>query len=288
MISEFTSEPIPIALDADAEALIRQDISRRLRTFLGHYDLRIYITDKAYVDVGRGSFNAASRVEYLNIGFSGCIGTVGQFCDFALPCKLFAGGEHHNELPVNITMTGVPTFQAKTQKFNIGNLRANEPIPFEIGHAVLISADVKVMSGAKIGDGAVLAANALATGVIEPFWMYGGLPARKLKPRFDEQTMRAISAVRWWDFDTVYLGNNLDCLQELAVDTSSDHVYRKPTPRLVIKLIKMNTPHQKVEIAGFVEGERMRPLSEAPVKMQKYLAQLGGPGPYYWLANAWE
>lgn len=287
MTSDFGYDPIPLTLESAAATVMQHDITRRIRLFLGHYDLRVYLTDKAYIDVGRGSFNAALRVEHINIGYEGCVGTVGQFCDFALPCKLFAGGEHRNELPINITMTGVPSFQAKVQSMEIENLRPHEPAPFEIGNAVLVSTDSKVMSGARIGDGAVLAANALASGLLDAFSIHGGLPARKIKARFDAATEAAVSSVRWWDFDIVYLGNNINRLQELAVDTAARHIYHKPAPRLVIKLAKMNTPNQQVEVVGFMDAGHSHPLSEAPIEMRKYLAQIGGAGPYYWLANAW-
>lgn len=36
-------------------------ITDKLRMFLGHYDLRVYVSDTACIDIGRGSFGGKSR-----------------------------------------------------------------------------------------------------------------------------------------------------------------------------------------------------------------------------------
>jgi hypothetical protein len=69
-------------------------ITDKLRMFLGHYDLRVYVSDTAYIDIGLGSFDAASRLAFVQQTFVGGFGTVGQFCDFSESCLLFAGGEN--------------------------------------------------------------------------------------------------------------------------------------------------------------------------------------------------
>ena len=50
-----------------------------------------------------------------------------------------------------------------------------------IGHGVII------MDGVNIGEGAVIAAGAVVTKSVEPYTVYAGIPARKLRNRFSEQ-----------------------------------------------------------------------------------------------------
>ena len=45
-----------------------------------------------------------------------------------------------------------------------------------------------ILSGAKIGQGSIIAAGSLVTKNVEPFSIYGGVPAEKLKDRFDSIT----------------------------------------------------------------------------------------------------
>jgi virginiamycin A acetyltransferase len=73
--------------------------------------------------------------------------------------------------------------------------------PIQIGHDVWIGAYAHVMSGVRVGNGAVVAANAVVTRDVQPFAVVGGSPARILKYRFDDQTRARIQALAWWDWD---------------------------------------------------------------------------------------
>lgn len=74
-----------------------------------------------------------------------------------------------------------------------------------IGNDVLISYGVRILEGVTIGDGAILAAGALVRSDVEPFAIYGGVPAKKLGQRFDDDTIRRLLAVRWWDRDEAWI-----------------------------------------------------------------------------------
>jgi acetyltransferase-like isoleucine patch superfamily enzyme len=53
----------------------------------------------------------------------------------------------------------------------------------EIGNDVWLGANVVVMPGIKIGDGVVVGANSVVTRNIEPYAIYGGVPARLIRSR---------------------------------------------------------------------------------------------------------
>ena len=174
------------------------DIFMKVRALVGHCDLRVFLTEHAYLDIGRGSFGAIKQIAFLGEQDVGCIGTVGQFCNFADPSYLHGGGEHLNDSAVNVTFHNIPVLAAFTAART--DMRAKAQVPFAIGNAVLVSAHAHVMSGAQIGDGAVIAACAVATKVIEPFTIVGGVPAKAIRPRAVD--IEAIQALRWWEFDT--------------------------------------------------------------------------------------
>jgi acetyltransferase-like isoleucine patch superfamily enzyme len=71
--------------------------------------------------------------------------------------------------------------------------------PVKIGNDVWIGARVMVMDGVTIGDGAVIAAGSVVTHDVPPFAIVGGVPARVIKYRFDEQTIADLLRLRWWD-----------------------------------------------------------------------------------------
>lgn len=52
-----------------------------------------------------------------------------------------------------------------------------------IGNDVWIGYGVQIMAGVTIADGCVIAAGAVVTRDTEPYGVYGGVPARFIKPR---------------------------------------------------------------------------------------------------------
>lgn len=282
MSADFSHEPI--AFSCPPEASLRS----KLAMFFGHYDLRVYVTDTAYVDIGRGSIGAVFRLDHIPADFVGCLGTVGQFCDFAKSSALFCGGEHRNEQPVNVMMTNIPAFSMTTAKRKIASLQMRESTPFSIGNAVVVSANSQLLNGCRIGDGSLIAASSLLRGDVESFSIYGGIPAKKLKGRVNTEVAALLQQVRWWEFDLAYLGNNLSRLQEIAIDIEAPHEYRKPTPRFVLKLRDHQSEDVKAQVLGFLDNGNLRSLDEAPSSVRNYVLQIAGPGPYQWVADVWN
>ncbi|UCS95684.1 antibiotic acetyltransferase [Echinicola marina] len=54
----------------------------------------------------------------------------------------------------------------------------------KIGKDVWIGAHVKILTGVSIGDGSIIAMGSVVTKDVEPFSVYGGVPAKKIKDRF--------------------------------------------------------------------------------------------------------
>lgn len=68
-----------------------------------------------------------------------------------------------------------------------------------IGNDVYIGANVFVLDGVTIGDGAIVGAGAVVTRDIPPYAVAVGVPAKVVKFRFDEATVEALLAKKWWD-----------------------------------------------------------------------------------------
>lgn len=67
-----------------------------------------------------------------------------------------------------------------------------------IGNDVWIGANVVILPGVSIGDGAVVAAGAVVSRDVEDYAVVGGAPARLIKYRFDEDTIRRLKRIQWW------------------------------------------------------------------------------------------
>ena len=69
-----------------------------------------------------------------------------------------------------------------------------------IGNDVWIGAQATVMSGVTIGDGAVIAAQALVTKSVPPYAIVGGNPAKVIRYRFPESIIARLLALAWWEW----------------------------------------------------------------------------------------
>ena len=77
------------------------------------------------------------------------------------------------------------------------------------GHDVWIGHNAVVMGGVTLGNGAVVAAGAVVTHDVAPYEIVGGVPARHLGWRYDEETIAALERIRWWDWDHATLRERL-------------------------------------------------------------------------------
>lgn len=70
-----------------------------------------------------------------------------------------------------------------------------------IGNDVWIGTQTVILSGSKIGHGAIIAANSVVSGDIPPYAIAGGSPARVIKYRFTEDIIEALLEINWWDWE---------------------------------------------------------------------------------------
>lgn len=70
-----------------------------------------------------------------------------------------------------------------------------------IGNDVWIGNNVSIIEGVTIGDGAVIAAGAVVTGDAEAYGIYAGVPAKKIRSRFDDEQTEGLKKIRWWDLN---------------------------------------------------------------------------------------
>ena len=69
-----------------------------------------------------------------------------------------------------------------------------------IDNDVWIGYEAVIMAGVHIGNGAIIAARAVVTKDVPPYTIVGGVPARPIRTRFDEETIRKLETLKWWDW----------------------------------------------------------------------------------------
>lgn len=81
----------------------------------------------------------------------------------------------------------------------------NQKFTVIIGSDVWIGSGVKIMEGVTIHDGAVVAAGAIVTKDVPPYAIVGGVPAKIIKYRFDEEIIKKLLELKWWEKDQEWI-----------------------------------------------------------------------------------
>jgi acetyltransferase-like isoleucine patch superfamily enzyme len=70
-----------------------------------------------------------------------------------------------------------------------------------LGNDVWIGMKVIVRKGVTIGNGAVIGSCAFVSKDVDPYAITGGVPARLIRPRFDEAVVNALLRLQWWNLE---------------------------------------------------------------------------------------
>lgn len=87
--------------------------------------------------------------------------------------------------------------------------------PVIIGNDCWIGDGVFLAGGLTVGDGAVILAHAVVTKDVQPYTIVGGIPAKIVKSRFEEKTIRFLLEFKWWNKDETWLKENLHLMLDI-------------------------------------------------------------------------
>ncbi|MDV4150305.1 CatB-related O-acetyltransferase [Clostridium sp. AL.422] len=162
-------------------------------------DVRSEISKKAAVargcklsNVTMGDYSYISKKSDI----SNC--QIGKFCSIAPGVKI-GFGMH----PTNLISTS-PLFYTDKNVFKYAIKKDKSFIEHKktiIGNDVWIGLNSIILDGIKIGDGAIVAAGAVVTKDIPPYAVVGGVPAKIIKYRFDEEKRKELTKFNWWNLE---------------------------------------------------------------------------------------
>ncbi len=115
---------------------------------------------------------------------------IGSFCSIARNVTI----QEFNHNPENFTTYYIEQ-NLLNKKTKNGKVSKG---PIVIGNDVWIGAQCVILSGAEIGDGAIIAANSVVTGKIPPYAIAGGTPAKLIKYRFSEEKINKLIKSDWF------------------------------------------------------------------------------------------
>lgn len=168
----------------------------------------IIVGDYTYYDDFEDVYNFEKNVKY-HFDFVGDKLIIGKFCMIASGVSFIMNGANH--LTEAITSYPFAIFGNGWERAMDGKAYPAKG-DLVIGNDVWIGYNASIMAGVKIGDGAIIAANAVVTRDVEPYAIVGGNPAREIKKRFSEDQIKDLLEIKWWDWDIEKITRNVQNL----------------------------------------------------------------------------
>lgn len=183
--------------------------------------------------MGPTTFATTTRVGAFTYFMGGVVdycASIGRYCSIA-------GGVRIGEPDHPVDWLSTSPFQYDGQRFGwhpsaddcsirvpgAGTAESFRKGPVEIGNDVWIGADAVILRGVRIHDGAVVAAGAVVTRDVAPYSVVGGVPAREISRRFDDEIVAELRELAWWRFSP----NQLDGIPFDDIDTAVKELRRR-------------------------------------------------------------
>lgn len=140
--------------------------------------------------------------------------TIGKFCSIACGAKFLMNAANH-------TLDSLSTypFPIFFEEWGLNPDPASIAAAWDrrgdivVGNDVWIGYEAVILSGVTIGDGAIIASRAVVAADVPPYAIVGGVPAKLIRKRFDEETIAKLCALRWWDWSEERIRRNIPAIQ---------------------------------------------------------------------------
>ncbi|WP_306440414.1 CatB-related O-acetyltransferase [Paenibacillus sp. VTT E-133280] len=169
--------------------------------------------DERRVNIGRFTYGALNIYSY---GAENERLIIGDFVSISSDVKFILGGNHRMDtistFPYKVKLMG-----EKNESYTKGQIIIEDD--------VWIGMDSLILSGVRIGQGAVIAAGSVVTADVPAYSIVGGNPARVIKYRFDENTINTLRSIDFKLIDSDFFYANKEQFYNKADEKSCARIY---------------------------------------------------------------
>ena len=143
---------------------------------------------------------------------------IGKFCSLACGARFLFNSANHTLK--SLSTYPFPIFWGEEwgiDKSEVASAWDNRG-DIVVGNDVWIGYEAVIMAGVRIGDGAVIAARAVVTRDVPPYTIVGGVPAKTIRPRFDDRAAARLLELQWWNWPVEKIRANLPRIMRGEID----------------------------------------------------------------------
>ncbi|MFD3246225.1 CatB-related O-acetyltransferase [Rahnella aquatilis] len=225
---------------------IVKGIYKKRNIFLFKKGEKIKFTEDVWVEeyasMPRKSFCSMGAYSYACSKLPNNLKT-GRFCSLAAGVRVM-GPQH----PIHRFTTSPLTYHdffpkvALEQFGETLNIAGFDYMPAAtvLGHDVWVGEHAVLKGGITIGNGAVIAANAVVTSDVPPYAIVAGIPARVIKYRFDESIINRLQSIQWWNYKITDLPDFAAAVDIIKfIDEMEDKIRRNVISKYDYKVVNI-------------------------------------------------
>jgi len=137
--------------------------------------------------------------------------SIGRFCSIAYNVRIGLGSH-----PVHWVSTHPFPYDRKYGFVDFSRSFEESKKKTVIENDVWIGANVTILAGVKVGNGAIIGAHSLVTKDVEPYSIVYGVPAEHKRFRFDKETRMKLLALEWWKWEDEKIKKNVEAFNDPA------------------------------------------------------------------------
>lgn len=141
---------------------------------------------------------------------------IGKFCSIACGAKFLFNSANHTLH--SLSTYPFPIFAAEWDDTMLVTEAWDNKGDIVIENDVWIGYEAVIMAGVHIGNGAIIGTRAVVTKDVPPYTIVGGVPARKLRNRFDDSVIEVLQKIKWWDWEIEKISEHVKAIRNADIE----------------------------------------------------------------------